>query len=200
MSILGAGFVETLVYPPAGPMLLMLTALALKRRRRTAWTLASLGWVTLYLAASPAVSLMLLGSLEHNAALTPATAKASRAQAIVVISGGRYADAPEYGGDTSSASELERLRYAAYLQRRTGLPLVVSGGDPLNQGAPAAAHMKRILENEFGVPVRWVARRSRMPVTPGRCWNVRGSTVSCWSPRPGTCRGRGGSSSNRDSW
>ena len=37
----------------------------------------------------------------------------------------------------------------------------MSGGDPLNEGRPAAAYMKEILEGEFGVPVRWLEGHSR---------------------------------------
>jgi len=77
------------------------------------------------------------------------------AQAIVVLGGGRYADAPEYGADTVSLQTLERLRYAALLHRRTKLPILVSGGSPFDEVTPEAQLMRQVLENEFGIKVKW---------------------------------------------
>ena len=76
-------------------------------------------------------------------------------RAIVVLGGGSYFAAPEYGGDTVSSGSLVRIRYAARLQRETGLPLLVSGGAPLG-GVPEGRSMQAALEKEFGVKVRWV--------------------------------------------
>src|ERR1017187_10577911 len=57
--------------------------------------------------------------------------KTQPADAIVVLGGGTYFKAPEYGGiDTVSPPTLLRLRYAAKLQRETGKPILVSGGTP----------------------------------------------------------------------
>ena len=78
------------------------------------------------------------------------------ADAIVVLGGGTYFHAPEYGGDTVGNMTLVRLRYAARLQRETGKPLLASGGRPLGNATSEASQMKAVLENEFKVPVRWV--------------------------------------------
>ncbi len=99
----------------------------------------------------------MLAALEDIPALDPAQAKA--AQAIVVLGGGSYWAAPEYGGDTVSRWSLERIRYAARLHRDTGLPLLVSGGAPLG-GVPEGRSMRDALERDFGVKVRWVEDRS----------------------------------------
>jgi uncharacterized SAM-binding protein YcdF (DUF218 family) len=55
---------------------------------------------------------------------------------------------------------LDRLREAAALARRTGLPLLVSGGTVLRGAAPVAAVMAASLRADFGVPPRWVEPRS----------------------------------------
>ena len=52
----------------------------------------------------------------------------SQAGAIVVLAGGRYWEAPEYGQDTVSFLTLGRVRYAARLARVAGLPVIASGG------------------------------------------------------------------------
>ena len=81
--------------------------------------------------------------------------------AIVVLGASRYTDAPEYGGDTVSRYALERVRYAAYLHRETGLPLLVTAGSPHGERVPEAVLMERTLVNDFRVPVRWVEPRAR---------------------------------------
>ncbi len=67
---------------------------------------------------------------------------------------------PEYGADTVSAHTLERLRWAARLQRNLQLPLPVSGGNPLGSTTTAAAQMRAVLAEDFNVPVRWMEAQS----------------------------------------
>ncbi len=81
--------------------------------------------------------------------------------AIVVLGAGRYADAPEYGGDTVGPTDLVRLRYAAWLQRRTGLPILVSGGSPFSNAIPEASLMEKSLTEDFHAHVKWVEGKSR---------------------------------------
>jgi uncharacterized SAM-binding protein YcdF (DUF218 family) len=77
------------------------------------------------------------------------------ADAIVVLGGGTYFHAPEYGGDTVGKETLERLRFAAKLQRETGRPVLVTGGAPRGNSTSEAEQMKQVLEHEFNVPVQW---------------------------------------------
>jgi uncharacterized SAM-binding protein YcdF (DUF218 family) len=49
-------------------------------------------------------------------------------EAIVVLGGGLQPNAPEYGQAQLSDSSVRRLHYAAFLARRSGLPLAFSGG------------------------------------------------------------------------
>ncbi len=83
------------------------------------------------------------------------------AKAIVVLGAGRYADAPEYGGDTVGATDLIRLRYAAWLQRKTGLPIMVSGGSPFHEKVSEASLMRDVLTQEFHANVKWTEDKSR---------------------------------------
>lgn len=143
-----------LALPPAGPLLLAALGLLLLRRwPRAGKALAWSGLVLLWLLATPAVTRPLLATLEDIPPLD--FAQARKAQAIVVLGGGSYFAAPEYGGDTINRRTLERLRYAARLQRETGLPLLVSGGAPWG-GTPEARSMQATLERDFGIKVRWV--------------------------------------------
>lgn len=158
VSWLLTNFVAAFLLPPLNGLLLAGLGWALWHRRpRLARALVGVGLALLVLLALPAVGNAMLRGLE-GAPLDMAQAR--QAQAIVVLGGGRYRDAPEYGGDTVSTSTLARVRYAAKLQRETGLPLLVTGGNPDGRGLSEAETMRRVLTAEFGVPVRWVEGES----------------------------------------
>lgn len=82
-------------------------------------------------------------------------------EVMVILGGGIQSDAPEYGdGASINARTLERLRYGAFLYRKTGKPILVTGGAPQGYAAEAPI-MRSILEDEFKVPVGWVESNSR---------------------------------------
>lgn len=161
MEILVTRGIEAWLLPPGGILLLALVGLLLLRQgqRRGATALAALALLGLYALSIPVTARSLMGLLEIYPAL--ATLPANDAQAIVVLGSGRYADAPEYAGDTLSKGGLERLRYAARLHRRTGLPLLLSGGDPFFSGVSEAALMKQALADDFRIEGAWLEQRSR---------------------------------------
>lgn len=162
MEILLTRSLETLLFPPASIILVTLLGLALLRRHRgAAVTLIAASALGLYVLSMPVTARTLLSYLETYPALSLDTVPPGAAQAIVVLGGGRYIKAPDYGGDTLSESSLERVRYAAHLQKRTGLPVLVTGGDPLREGGSDAALMKHVLNEEYHVPDVWMEERSR---------------------------------------
>lgn len=151
--------VAALVLPPAGPLLVAATGLWLCRRRpRFGHVLVALGLGMLLLFSTPWIASELLRSLPVVSPPTPE--QLAKAQAIVVLGGGSYQNAPEYGGDTVNAAGLERLRYGAHLARRTGLPVGLAGGAPMG-GTPEAELMREVLETDFRVAVRWTETASR---------------------------------------
>ena len=147
-----------LVLPPAGLILLALGGLWLARRHpRTGRTISVLALITLFALSLPTVADALLGTLEP----TPVSeADLKRADAIVILGSGTYHNAPEYGGDTLHGEALERLRYGAWLQRRSKLPILVTGGSPFG-GRPEGVLMKEVLERELQASVQWVESASR---------------------------------------
>ncbi len=150
---------SALVLPPAGLLLLALFGLWLARRHARAGRGIALFAVVALLALSlPPVADALVRSLEDH---RPISAQdLARAQAIVVLGGGNYHDAPEYGGDTVSRYTLERTRYGAWLQKKSGLPILVTGGAPFG-GRPEGETMKEAIERDFGGRVRWAENASR---------------------------------------
>ena len=142
-------------------LVLMLGGLGLTLlRRRLGSALLISAVAALYLLATPFVGMRLLRLAEMPADVSP-SAVARSPRAIVVLSAGVYRRAPEYEGETVDALTLERIRYGARLQRRTGLPILVTGGRPRNAAQPVAESMRRALVEDFGVPVRWVEGRAR---------------------------------------
>lgn len=147
----------SLLLPPGVLILVIASGLALRRKRpRLGTTLLSGGLAALYALSMPLTSDALLHALEGESQAT----NINGAAAIIVLGGGKSHAAPEYGGDTILGATLIRLRYAAYLQRRTGLPILVSGGSPEGSAQSEAALMQRALQNEFSVPVRWAEGES----------------------------------------
>ena len=147
-----------LALPPGPSVVLLLLALLMVGRPRARAVFLALGLGSLYLSSIPATVDWLRGQLEIY---PPAPLERSAAEAIVVLGAGRRVGAPEYGGaDTVIGLGLERLRYAAWLHKKTGLPVLASGGSPLGETLPEAELMRAALK-EFGVETRWTETESR---------------------------------------
>jgi uncharacterized SAM-binding protein YcdF (DUF218 family) len=150
--------IERLIVPPGGPLLLILLGLLWVRRPRRALMLAGTGLTLLYLSSTGLVAGGLLSVLESR--YPPLAQLPPQAEAIVVLAAGRNYSTPEFGGDTVNAMWLERLRYAALLQRRSGLPLLVTGGSPPTESPSVAELAAPVLEQELGIPVAWYETKS----------------------------------------
>jgi uncharacterized SAM-binding protein YcdF (DUF218 family) len=151
---------EAFVMPPLALLWLTAVGLLLRRRRKRLGNVLAIGApVVLVLLCVPLVSASLLISLQSEPALTPERLD-PKTGAIVVLGGDVNPYAPEYGGPTVGPLTLERVRYAAELARQTHLPVMTSGG-VVQRDAPALAEiMKRSLERDFGVEVRWTEKTS----------------------------------------
>ena len=157
-----------LVMPPVPFLLLTLAGARLMfRRRLLAWVMVLLGTLGIWLSCTSAIGQLLdRGLLQPPRALNRgdiAELKRAPKTALVVLGGGRWALAPEYGVSTLKARSVERLRYGIWLSRETDLPLAYSGG--IGHGAPdgntEAEIAARITEREFGHKLRWQEGRSR---------------------------------------
>ena len=102
-------------------------ALVVVRRRRAAIWLFSSSLVLLLALSMGPVRNAVLGPLEHR--YPPFPAEAPPLDAIVVLGGGVMDGAPDEGGGASLANDsFKRLVYGFILYRRTGAPVIVSGG------------------------------------------------------------------------
>jgi len=143
------GFVTPFVVPPVNLAVLALFAHLAGWRR-----VAGLAMVVLLLLAVPLVADALLGTLERGEGAGDPTG----AQAIVVL--GAEAVGLADGSTAPGPLSLQRLRTAAALARRTGLPLLVSGGVTQPGTAPVAVAMADSLRDDFHVPARWIEDQS----------------------------------------
>lgn len=150
--------VSAVLLPPLnGLLLIALGWFVWHSRPRLARASVGLGLLLTFLFSLPIVGMWLTRPLEGDP-LSPE--RLAEAQAIVILGGGRHRQVPEYGGDTVGATTLLRLRYGAYLYKQSRLPILVSGGKPDGGALSEAETMRRVLVEEFGVPVRWVEERS----------------------------------------
>lgn len=146
------------------PVLLLITAsigAAVLWQRPYSWparVLLVASLAGLLVLSLPVVAFSLFSPLEARP-LDPALAK--RAQAIVIVAGGRARGAVEWGGDTVNGFTLARLRYGAHLARATGLPVLLTGGLGADGREPEAVLMQHALQGEFGVRPRWIESESR---------------------------------------
>ena len=140
--------------PPAGPLLLVIIGVVVWRRRpRLARGLIIAGVASLWIMSTPVFSDALARMSERYPAASPA--QLTNTQAIVILGGGGQRPwASEYGGPEPEPYLLERLAYGAFLSRRTGLPVLVSGN-----GVEAEA-MRQGLQRHFDINARWVDDRS----------------------------------------
>lgn len=153
---------ESLLFPPGVIVLIAALGLLLLRTRpRIGKWLIGGAFGLLYIISLPVIATAAMSGLQTHPALTPEAIKRSGAQAIVVLAGGRYERAPEYGGDTISSFTLERLRYGVHLQRETHLPLVLSGGSVYDNPLAESVLMKEVATGDFAVPVWLTEERSR---------------------------------------
>ena len=150
-------FAGNLLLPP-GNVLLLLALAALFRKRRWSSGLAVFAGLLLLAQSLPPVAGVLIGTLEERAG--PVLTDPQGAQAIVILGSGLDRNAEEYGGDTVNYRSLVRLRYGATLAHRYHLPVLVSGGTPVNAVRSEAEVMGEVLGREFSVPVRWRETKS----------------------------------------
>lgn len=159
-----SGFAAALITPPASLFVSGLLGLVLARRhKRLGLSLTAGSFALLYLLTCPWVAGALLGLLQSSAPLPAAGAERALPdgpQAIVVLAAGWNRAAPQYGGSDLDRLTHERMRYAAELARRSGLPVVTSGGAP-ERNQPSLAEMMAVaMQRDYGVPVRFTERFS----------------------------------------
>jgi uncharacterized SAM-binding protein YcdF (DUF218 family) len=149
----------TLLLVPPLNCLAVACAGAVFCRRRLGRIAVFAGLAGLLLFSLPAVSMSLLWSLEQG---LPTTPPATDPPGAIVILSGDYNRIERDGHDTAMVGRmtLERERAGVLLARRTGLPILVTGG-VMDDGDPSLADMmSQSLTEDFLLPPRWTEGRS----------------------------------------
>jgi uncharacterized SAM-binding protein YcdF (DUF218 family) len=152
-------FLLTLTLPPTGLIVLIVVGLLMRGTwhragRRLTWT----ALILLILFGTPVVSDVLLLALEPGLPTMPPSDHPP--QAIVVLGGEVVRTHTETLGVRPGSLTLDRLRAAAALHRRTGLPILVTGGTTQPHTAPVGLVMAESLTDDFQTPPKWVEAKS----------------------------------------
>lgn len=146
--------ITAMLLPPFNILILWIAALILAKLnfKKLSRISTALGIALLYILSIPFTAQTLKDSLTIEAHLNLDDYK--QAQAIVLLGGGLRDSQELYAPLASNAVQLERLRYAAYLQKETKLPLLITGASPT--GAIEAKVAAEELQNFFNVPTKWI--------------------------------------------
>lgn len=158
MPFIAKKLFAALILPPVGPIIVIAIALLLMNSKPRLARVMSWAMIAILLAMCwPPVSTTLTRLNFAGEVFDPQ--QAATAQGIVILGGGMRGHAVEFGSDAPSILTLERVRYGAYLAKQTHLPVLVTGGSLRGLEAEALA-MRRMLEQEYGVTVKWVEPES----------------------------------------
>jgi uncharacterized SAM-binding protein YcdF (DUF218 family) len=161
--------IRTLLLPPCGLLLLAFFGLWLQRRRPLAGRrVVAAALILLWATSTYFVDSLLNRMLEagqrplDDARWAAARDGARPPGAIVVLAGGAVVDGPfEPRRERLHQRTLERVMAGARLAHATGLPVLVTGGRPDWLDHSEAELMRRVLEGNLGVKVRWLEDAAR---------------------------------------
>lgn len=151
--------VTAIVLPPFNILILWLFSLVLGYFKRPKWRnlTAWLGIILLYLFSIPYTADKLQRSLSDYPPI--GLAEYRQAQAIVLLGGGLRSSQEGFAALATNQTAFGRVRYAAYLQQSTQLPLLITGGSSFAESE--AAVMARELNSFFHIPTRWLEEQAR---------------------------------------
>ena len=152
------GIVTSALTPPVGFLWLALVGAASARpRRRTGRLPAAAGFLGLYFSGTPVVSHALIAGLEAGSPIDTGTAEPS---AIIILGGDGHVSKDNPDGAVPGALSVERLAGGAGLARRTGLPVLITGGSVGRGQPPISDLMAASFERDFGLAAKWREERS----------------------------------------
>ena len=148
------------------PLLGLLGLLLIAKRLRAGWLLSVVAFGVLWLLSCQGTAVWLARTaLPQYPPVTASQLKASQVQAIVVLGGGTYPEAPEYGTAQPGPATAARLRYGIWLAKQSGLPVAFSGGSGwaagINVKSSEAEVAARVALEDYGFTLRWLEDQSR---------------------------------------
>ncbi|MGB1799907.1 MAG: YdcF family protein [Gammaproteobacteria bacterium] len=163
MSPVQYGIIKSLILPPGVFLVAFIVCLFIYFINKRAFIYSSSVLIFFfYLFSTPFFSQNLAAIIEVYNAIDIESLDKNKSSVIVILGCNRYSNAPEFSGsDTVSACNLVRLRYGAFLQKKTGLPIIVSGGSVYQESISEAEMMKDVLVDEFNADILFAEGKSR---------------------------------------
>ncbi|MGX2956821.1 YdcF family protein [Ursidibacter arcticus] len=151
--------ITTMILSPFNVLILWLFSLILARFKfkKLSYLTTFSGIAILYIFSIPYTSQKLHDSLVTEDNLTLDDYKS--AQAIVLLGGGLRDSKELFAKLATNQIAAERVRYAAYLQKQTQLPLLITGSSP--NGTSEAAVMAQELKMFFDIPTEWIEDKAK---------------------------------------
>jgi uncharacterized SAM-binding protein YcdF (DUF218 family) len=158
----GTRAILKMVLLPPGSLLVLLVIGWIFARHFFGRLLILIAILAFYALSTPVGLDLLARQLETEPALTPTQLQTSRADAILVFLAGVRRHNPELGGaDALGSLSLERVDYALSLHRKTGLPIILSGGGAEGDESSVAQLAGEWLRRQAGVTPLAVESHSR---------------------------------------
>lgn len=151
--------ITAIILPPFNVLLLWLFSLLCFKLnwRKIAYSSAFLSIMILYVFSIPYTSKILNNSLIKEDKLSLQDYRS--AQAIVLLGGGLRDSKELFAKLSTNQIAVERVRYAAYLQRETQLPILITGSAP--NGVSEASVMAQELQMFYRVPTQWLEEKAK---------------------------------------
>lgn len=148
------------LFPPGGVATALLVSILISRwAPRTGFWLGVVSVIMFIVLSMPRVSVWLSHPNEQFSPIT--TEQWHEAQAIVVLGGGRSAPIPGQAPERINLDTFARVAKAAELERKTHLPILLTGGRPGGELRSEAELMKNSLQENFGIHASWLENNSR---------------------------------------
>ena len=158
---------SSLVMPLAFlPLLALVGLILVARRKHGGWLLSAVAFGALWLLSCQGTAVWLARTaVPQYLPVTVSQLKTQQVQAIVVLGGGTYPEAPEYGTAQLSPFTAARLRYGVWLARQSGLPVAFSGGSSWAAGtqikSSEAEIAAQVALEDYSLTLRWIENQSR---------------------------------------
>lgn len=149
--------------PPFFQILLLFFAWKIRKRfTNLSRVFFYFGLGSLYCLSMPIAATYLAKKLECEPALAINQIRDSQADAIVILSSWQNDYTSEYKEPVSAGEQLLRIRYGAFLQRKTELGILLSGGAVFGEDKRSLAEtMAYDLETGYGGKATWLEKKSR---------------------------------------
>lgn len=158
-------YITALVFSPTSLLLGITFGLLLSSKKpKLGRSVAIFSTILLWIFSTPAFSVWISNNLlTQYKPITAQELKAQGVQAIIVLGGGVEAGQPD-GIQQLKPTALDRLRHGIELSRKTGIPVMVTGGKGwgAETGLENEAEVsKRVAKEAFQFDIQWTESNSR---------------------------------------